>query len=49
MRDAQYREAVRILARDTVRNEAESHVLNFLVNTADSSLPPNERSQAERL
>jgi hypothetical protein len=50
MRDAQYREAVSILARDAVRTEADWHVLNRLVvNVADSPLSPSERDRAERL
>ena len=50
MRDAQYREAVSMLARDAVRTEADWHVLNRLVvNMADSPLSASERDQAERL
>jgi hypothetical protein len=50
MRNGQYRQALGILARDTVRNEAEWHVLNRLVvDMADSSLSSLERDHAERL
>lgn len=50
MRNVNYRTAIAVLERGAVRTEEEWHILNgFISDTADRTLTPVERQQAERL
>ncbi len=50
MRHTKYRQALRVLARNKIRNESEWHLLNgFIADTADRTLSPQEREHAGRL
>lgn len=50
MRNVNYRKALAVLERDAVRNEEEWEILNgFVADTADLTLTPVERGQADRL